>query len=163
MRAAVAPTASAACVSAMVSRVQFVPVAATIGTRRDAVSTAISIRRRSSYEDRVGASPVTPQTTRPSLPCAICQATRSANDFSAMSSFSKGVGNAVNEPGNICVLLEEDTSFMSTGDQGEPLAAERDDQSDRGHDGAIDGGVCNELPPKPQWFIRTPHGVRPLP
>jgi hypothetical protein len=51
---------------------------------------------------------------------------------------------------------------MSTGDQGEPLAAERDDQSDRGHDGAIDGGVCNELPPKPQRFIRTPHGVRPV-
>jgi hypothetical protein len=51
---------------------------------------------------------------------------------------------------------------MSAADQGEPLAAERDDQSDRGRDGAIDGGVCNELAPKPQRFIRTPHGARPL-
>jgi hypothetical protein len=49
--------------------------------------------------------------------------------------------------------LEEGISVVST---------ERDGQSDRGRDGAIDGGICNELPPKPQRFIRTPHGVRSL-
>jgi hypothetical protein len=53
-------------------------------------------------------------------------------------------------------------SLISAADQGEPLAAERDEQSDRGHDGAIDGGVCTELPPKPQWLIRKSHGVGPL-
>ncbi len=51
---------------------------------------------------------------------------------------------------------------MSAADQGDPPAVERDDQSDTGRDDAIDGGVRNELAPKPQRFIRTPHGVRPL-
>src|SRR5208283_4175948 len=74
----------------------------------------------------------------------------------------KGVASAVSDPGKIPVLLEEVVSFISVADRDEPLAAESDDQSDRGRDGAIDGGVCNGLAPKPQWFIRTPHLVRPL-
>jgi DDE_Tnp_1-associated len=117
---------------------------------------------RRSCGERVGASPVTPQTTKPSLPCSICQATRSANAFSAMSSFSKGVASAVSDPGKIRVLSDVGISLMSAADQGEPLGAERGDRSDRGLDGAIDGGVCNELPPKPNRFIRTTHGLRPL-
>jgi hypothetical protein len=52
---------------------------------------------------------------------------------------------------------------MSAAGQSEPLAAERCGQSERGRDGAIDGGICIELTPKPQRFIRTPHGVRPSP
>jgi hypothetical protein len=55
-----------------------------------------------------------------------------------------------------------DSPAAERDDQGDSPAAERDDQSNTGRDDAIDGGVCNELAPKPQRFIRTPHGVRPL-
>ena len=88
----------------MVASVSFVPVPATIVTRRRdgrvaATSTVISMSRSRSVWLRVGASPVVPHGTRPSIPERTCQLTRRRKAASSSApSGVNGVTSAVSAP-----------------------------------------------------------------
>src|ERR1700759_3250990 len=66
---------------------------------------------RCSSCDRVGLSPVVPTGTKPLVPSAICQSTRSRNAFSSREPFLNGVMSAVNDPRNVvlAVMLRSST------------------------------------------------------
>ena len=53
----------------------------------------------------VGLSPVVPTGTRPLVPSAICQSTRSRNAFSSTEPFLNGVTSAVNDPRNLVLAV----------------------------------------------------------
>ena len=72
MRRPSAPVSSAAIDSSKADSVQFPPVPAITGTRPDTRSTVNLVSSIFSLGDRVDASPVVPQTTRASIPSAIC-------------------------------------------------------------------------------------------
>src|SRR5450830_1622105 len=55
--------------------------------------------------DSVGLSPVVPTGTRPLVPSAICQSTRSRNAFSSSEPFLNGVTSAVNDPRKLVLAV----------------------------------------------------------
>ena len=71
--------------------VEFDPAPAITGTRPRACSTHHSTTCMCSSWDSVGLSPVVPTGTRPLVPSAICQSTRSRNAFSSREPFLNGV------------------------------------------------------------------------
>src|SRR5689334_25095906 len=82
----------------MASLVELEPAPATTGTRPRASSMHHSTTSWCSSCESVGLSPVVPTGTRPLVPSAICQSTRSRNAFSSSEPLLNGVTSAVNEP-----------------------------------------------------------------
>src|SRR5690349_7255102 len=101
MRRASAPAASAWLDRSIASAVLLEPAPAMTGTRPFASSTQTSTTLLCSAWLSVGLSPVVPTGTRPCVPSAICQLTRSRKAFSSNVPSRNGVTKAVNEPLNL--------------------------------------------------------------
>src|SRR6516225_1984998 len=90
------------------------------GTRPRACATHHSTTFLCSSCDSVGLSPVVPTGTRPLVPSAICQSTRSRNAFSSTEPFLKGVTSAVKEPRKL--VLAAMTHSLNNGPRDKPVA-----------------------------------------
>ena len=85
----------------MASAVEFEPVPAMIGRRPRAASMTTSTTRLCSSWLSVGDSPVVPQGTMASVPCATWKSTSSRSFASSTLPFRNGVTRATIEPWNV--------------------------------------------------------------
>src|SRR5512135_87379 len=115
----------------MASWVELEPAPATTGTRPSAWSMHHSTTCLCSSCDSVGLSPVVPTGTRPLVPSAICQSTRSRKAFSSSEPFLNGVTSAVKEPRNSVLAV------MARSTAGRRYDTDEDNDIDIGSQAAV--------------------------